>query len=439
MGFIQAYTHYLTPFISSQNPSFDAVGEMTRDPSYLFYYLMSWPLRLISMFTSSYAIQLIFLRLISLAFVVVGLINYRKVFLAANIPRSVTHLTLAFFMLTPTIALFPGAVHYDNAIFMLFAFCLLLALRILKSAKPNAKQILLLSILGMLGALIKFTFIALFVPILLYIAYDQWKKHGRQWWSKFSHSFKSLKKPAQIGLIAAFAISLGLFIERPVQNILVYKQIQPDCQKIMPKDRCTKNYTAERNIDLLDKKPVGFKPINPFQFTLSLWSISMISTEVNFIPATSPLPNLLYLYYTFALGGILLVFFYLRDFLKVPALRFLLVTCGAYTALLFLYLFTEYAKYSEPIALSSRYLFQVQPLFMVFVALAIAKLLANKQKTRLLTLLVVSLIFTQGGGISSMLVLSDKTHYWNDTTYSINQPLSDIVDKFISEQTPYQN
>ncbi|HSX27213.1 MAG TPA: hypothetical protein VLG25_00335, partial [Patescibacteria group bacterium] len=74
IGFIEVYTERLNPFISTQHPSLDFLGEITRNTSYLYYYLMSWPLRLINFLTGSEFSRIVFLRLLHVALFAGGLV-----------------------------------------------------------------------------------------------------------------------------------------------------------------------------------------------------------------------------------------------------------------------------------------------------------------------------------------------------------------------------
>src|SRR5690606_13310144 len=75
------YTQHLSPFLGEQDPAWDSLGAISRDASYLFYYLMSFPLRLIQVFTDNPTVQLISLRIINLGIFVAGLFIYRKTLL----------------------------------------------------------------------------------------------------------------------------------------------------------------------------------------------------------------------------------------------------------------------------------------------------------------------------------------------------------------------
>src|SRR6185312_5810861 len=58
-GVIRIYAHHLSPFLSGQPPGADAYGAVAHDPSYLYHYLMSFPYRLISLFTDNQTAQVI--------------------------------------------------------------------------------------------------------------------------------------------------------------------------------------------------------------------------------------------------------------------------------------------------------------------------------------------------------------------------------------------
>ena len=53
LGIIRLYAHHISPFWSGQPAGANAFGAVARDPSYLYQYLMSFPYRLVSIFTSS--------------------------------------------------------------------------------------------------------------------------------------------------------------------------------------------------------------------------------------------------------------------------------------------------------------------------------------------------------------------------------------------------
>lgn len=47
----EIYTEQLTPFFNEQPEEWDNAGQVARGGSYLFYYAMSWPLRILQIIT----------------------------------------------------------------------------------------------------------------------------------------------------------------------------------------------------------------------------------------------------------------------------------------------------------------------------------------------------------------------------------------------------
>src|SRR5476651_13106 len=73
LGIIRLYAHHLSPFWSSQPEVADRFGAVARDPSYLYQYLLSFPYRLISQFTSDQTIQVIILRFVNIGLFATGI------------------------------------------------------------------------------------------------------------------------------------------------------------------------------------------------------------------------------------------------------------------------------------------------------------------------------------------------------------------------------
>jgi hypothetical protein len=86
LGIIRLYAHHLNPFWNNLPSGTDALGAVTRDPSYLYHYLMSFPYRLIELFTHNQTAQVLVLRAFNIALFAWGLTLYRRL-LAKPRPR----------------------------------------------------------------------------------------------------------------------------------------------------------------------------------------------------------------------------------------------------------------------------------------------------------------------------------------------------------------
>lgn len=414
LNFIFLYSHHWSPFIHHQSKQWDIVGEATREPSYLFYYLMSWILRFVRLFTASRMAQIISLRLVCTALIVLGLFLYRKLFLELKFSRSLVHLVLLFLVLTPTVALYPGTVHYDDAIFPLYALLLLFCVNVLRENSVSFKNFALILMICFFGSIIYFPFIVLFTPVILYVAYEIWAKNPkkRKLLATFKSSFTVLSLPAKILLITGLVVATALFLERPIYNFVRYHQITPDCAKIMSAERCQVNYITARNLKLMEQKPANFQPELLPNYLVDFWLPGMIEGQITFLENVPPLPMIDVLYYSFAFVGAAVIIGYLHVFWKNKMYRFLLVSMAGYLVILIAYQYSQYVKFASPVALIGRYLIEVMPIFMIFVALAIRKLLDGHKVTLMASMLVLILLFTQGGGFTSYLLSPNTNLYW---------------------------
>jgi hypothetical protein len=439
--FITKYTERLNPFISQQSPDWDSLGEVTRDPNYLFYYLMSFPARLVAIFTDSFIVRVTVLRAIVLGIFIVGLVLWRRLFRALGLSDSVSNVTLLFLVLTPTIAPLPAAVNYDGVVFAVTALFLLWSVRILKSKKPDALQLARLVAVGLIACLIKFTFIAVILPVFLLLGFYLAKNHGKNLLPDVWKSFLGLDLPLRMGVTLGLLIAVGLFIERPVMNIVKHRNIAPACQDFISEERCTIDPVAERNQKLLKEKPAGFMPLSPPDYALLLWIPSMITTQTRVASETSPTLPMQFLFYLFAIGGVVLVVYYLGGLKKKDrALIVLVIVTLIYSAVLFMENYQAYITYAAPLAMNGRYLLPVMPIFLALVAQAVKGLAGVRYRTLLTSGLIVLLItFSQGGGIVMSVLTADDTYYWENAAVSrVNKQAKRVVSAFVFEKTPFK-
>jgi hypothetical protein len=423
-GFISRYTHQISPFILHQSPGWDALGEVTRDPSYLFYYLMSWPLRLIQIFTGSAYVQILLLRALCIIMAVTGLFFYRKAFLLAKIPPAIVNVGMLFFILLPTVALYPGAIHYDNAIFLIYGIALWLITKYVSVRAIDTRLLLWFMIIGALGSLIKFQFIALFLPIVLYLIWFTFRRQNyRQAASDIVRSYKQIRLAPRIALSTLAVLSLGLFIERPVTNVIVYGQIQPDCQRVISAQRCLLNFTTNRNLLLLENKSKSFSPEDPFDFMLKAFVPAMLTSQAVPQAGKPHVKLLVLLIYTSFFVGMICSLIYLRELVRSKAFGMFYFLTAAYSILLSAYLYTEYLKYGSVVATSGRYLYQVLPLIIVIGMMSVYKI-RFVRRHGVVFAAVFLIVLSQGGGILTYLTSSGTDFYWKQ---SYVRPMNDVL------------
>lgn len=431
IGFIKLYAGQLSPIISTQGSEWDYLGAITRSSSYLYHYALSFPLRLVQLFTANQTVQVMFLRAINIGLFVAGLVVFRNLFIRyTKVHRSVIHLALLFFVMTPMVAPLVGAVNYDNMVFVLFAIALSLALRIVK--KVRLTDLVWLVIVGMIGVLVKFYFLGLFIPLVIFVLYSLLRKNGKQVSLEMKSQLKNTSWVFRITAVTLLVIFSGLIIERPLLNVVRYGAFEPSCQQVLSKERCMANYTAARNIKALDNKDPDFKPKSLIDFAARVWSPIIVRTQVNILYWKKALPIIKILYLLFALVTVCLIVSHFRYILKNQTYRMFLVLIVSYTGILLLYLYGSYVKFAEPVAISSRYLVPIMPLFLFFTAHLSTKFLKNFPKLLVSLFLITSFLFLQGGGMVSFIVNNDESLLWpNSVTKTINVNAQQELDKVI--------
>jgi hypothetical protein len=414
LGIINAYSHHLSPFISKQPHSLDYLGQITSNSSYLYYYLMSWPLRLMQLFTDNAQAQVIFLRLLNVAMFTGGLFVYGKLLYRSKVSRAITNIALLLVILIPATAPLPGAVNYDNAVFLLSGLLLYLAVSIIAGRSLTFKQAAGFLILGLLGSLVKFEFLALFAPVALYVLVCLYRRGPHRVAAGLVNSFKKMRRRYSYLLLAALIISLGLFIERPVVNELRYHNVNPQCEQILNVERCQSNYTAARNIALRENKPANFMPVNPVKYFVHFWAPGIMSTQTVLLGGETPFRAMTVFSYGLTTAGVILILLYLRDFLKKKEYRLLLVVMAAYGLLLAAYNYDAYREYASPVAITGRYLLPVMPIFVFFALLALVSMLRKYPKILLLGCVGAILLLINGGGIITYMMDVPPQFYWPD-------------------------
>ena len=129
LGIIRLYAHHLSPFWSGQPAGADAYGAIARDPSYLYQWLISFPYRLITVFTNDQTIQVLILRFVNIGLFAWGLSVYRRLLLKTGASAAIVHSCLLVLVLIPVVPLLAAQINYDNLWIPLVGLTLLLTVK----------------------------------------------------------------------------------------------------------------------------------------------------------------------------------------------------------------------------------------------------------------------------------------------------------------------
>lgn len=447
IGIIRFYAQQWSPFISNQPAEMSLYGDLTRLPSYIYHYLMSFPYRVFSAFIDNEQIVVMLLRFINIAMVVAGVILFRRLFLRAKISRQITHISLALFTLLPIMSILGAQNNYDNLMLLLTPIFLSSAYRLVTEPLRLHRLFAFLSV-GMLTTLVKHNFIVVFLIVSGYVFVRITLKHRAKIFEVLKKDYAKASKKLLIITTILFAISTGLFIERHGVNTIRYRQIKVDCAKVQSREVCQNYSPWRRNQSALAK---NFRAenlySNPFSFSIH-WATTITrgfnAVYANIIPDDLNVPDP-YGHYVFKpvmplmliacyviFGWVLIVialrfkYFWNNEFFRLSLISFV-----ALAGALWIFNYTFYLKYGRAYAVQARYLLPLMPPIFA-VAVSGAQQVIRGRVFRQ-TLLVASIgLFIYSGGIMGWIIRSEPDWYIrNDAIIHIHQNAKAVFSKVI--------
>lgn len=446
-GLIHIYSQQWLPFINGHPPNSEAFGEIVRYDSYMFHYLMSFPYRLIAAFTGNQYIQIVLLRFIDIGMFIGGMFLFRNLLRRIHLSDTLIHFIFLIFILIPVVPFLAATISYDNLLFLIVPLFIGLTIQnsdTIKHNKLQAAPFLSMLFVGIIGCLVKYAFVPIFLASILYV-FVLWLRSPQKQKIITSvwQTFLKERRYLQIVLIVMSVLSLGLFIERYGVNIVQYHRYEPTCEQVRSIDECiqfgpwgrdykTKQAIAESNPPYDPAMPL-FLPawVNNYMYRLYF--------AVNYDYASAnPLPLPYYTAYIIGIFGLLLCLVFWRSIVKID--RYLLLFALIivfYVGALFYTNFTGYLKLHTIVAANGRYLIVIMPLIFAWIGVAyrqlFVKFLKSRSRNALVILAFVSVCLTlNGGGAETHLLRSQPWWYWQDGPASeVNMTMQRIISPFI--------
>jgi len=458
-GLIQLHAQQWLPFFTSQPPDSGAYGALARDPSYLFHFLLSFPYRVLTMLTSSQMAQVIALRFINIAIFVVGLFVYRRLFDQLKISVAMRNVVLFFFVLLPVVPLLAGQINYDN-LMLLFSGLIFIYLgryiQYMRDRTPTAPLVpvvtaLQVVLVGSLGSVVKFAFAPIFlaavvgmlVSTLFYYHLSRIKPKS------LKLVFDLSDKRMLVVLAVCAVIGLGLCFERYGINVLQYHAPVPDCGAVLSVDECQAYSPWARDYlfsSTYPRPPMLSYIVYPFVWIWrmvfeTMFTVTSIASRPGgevYYYASSPLRIAFVTTLAAAAAGLVGAAMFWRRIRRNRALMVILGVVGFYTAILFFQNFQAYHHDGEAVAIHARYLVPVYPVLLLCLAIGWHGVLGKIRQGRseAMVLVVLTLLFLQGGGITIWLVKSGPDWYWQNNTPAIraNAAVKSVLDKVVYHQ-----
>jgi hypothetical protein len=433
LGIIRQYAQHISPFWSGQPSGAEQFGALTRDPSYLYQWLMSFPYRLISTVTDSEAAQVIFLRLINVGILASALVVFRRLLGRLGASNAMRNTVLAFFVLTPVVPFLGAQINYDNLVVLMtaLAFSTFLGLRSAVRDKSvwDWNRLAQLLLICLFASLVKYAFLPLAAGLTFAVLFEL--RYALQ------HSVRVMPRSSRVHItgktavyVLLLVVGFGLFSERYMVNLVRYHTPIPECDQVLSVQECrgyapwARNYMfANWHVETktADKLTYPFtwvhRALGETVFTIT--SRFNDKGTVSYYGATQlPVTNALS-WAVFAGGGLLSVFCW-RSIKRHKGLWVLLGVSAVYVVALFAQNLLDFLHLGFPVAIHGRYLLPILPLLYLCIALAVGTLLASTAgsesvagvRKSLLAASVLVVFAIEGGGFVTFIVRSHDDWFW---------------------------
>ncbi len=421
-GLIKLYAHHISPFWDAHPAGGDAFGALTRDPSYLYHWLMSFPYRLLSVFTNTEASIVLVLRFLNIALFASCIPLFRRLLMKTGASRTLVHFALLLFVLVPIAPLLAAQINYDNLILPVTAATLLLALRFKErtTAKAfDAWSLLWLLVVGLLSCLVKYPFLPVFVAAVLFVLVHGWRTYGGV--AVLRKALPPLGGWKLIAMSLLLVVSLGLFAERYAVNVAKYHAPVADCSQVLSYDHC-RNYGPWIRDYNFEHTKAGVNT-NPLLYTrhwfYGMWLSSFFAVDgpASNYATRGPLIIPGVAGAVLAIMGALAVLLAARRLWRrydAPLLWLWSLATVFYVAALWITEYQLYRQTGQPVAINGRYLLPFLPFLILLGSLAVKELLAKRQRLQVAIASLAVLALLWGGGAFTYILRSDDSWYWNN-------------------------
>lgn len=264
---------WLGPVLTELAPEELVKGELTRNPSYLYHYVLSILLSGFRLITLEYDATVIFLRIVTLLIGAAGLyVVWRMLSVIGFGPRTAGFATVAL-SLTGRYVWQGAAVNYDVPATVLFFLFLYAAARVIRDRSPL--QLVLAALWAALASITKYTYLpfaglGLVLLIVIYVRAlrANGERLGEQWRAQLRAA------PVRMwSALGALAVATVLFVERIGTNLVVYRAVEPSCAAVFDAEACQQFAIYRRNenarAQYLEAIANGHPPAQyePFQYT----------------------------------------------------------------------------------------------------------------------------------------------------------------------------
>ncbi|HRN90144.1 MAG TPA: DUF2142 domain-containing protein [Candidatus Saccharibacteria bacterium] len=434
------FSGHILPVLETQPVSSDIFGIFVSGGATIFHYFMSVPYSIVSWFTDSRTAHVIVLRIIGVIMFAGGIVLFTKLFQKIGIRRIYINIGMLLFILLPVTTLTAATVSYDNMLFLLTPAFLIMCVRILLSKKMNWRDYALLIALGCLASLVKFTFLPIFAAGILFIGIYTLRRWKKSIFRELLVSIQSTKKIPMILIAAILVVSVGVFSSVYIKNTIVYGSPQPSCQELLGEERCTNGGVTARNLNAAATK--NTRELQSVPVYLSSWATQMTNwtnmtgsrIQNSGMVIKDPLPVIYATVFIAIFIGAGFMLYSWKLIKKNIAWYFLLTMATVLILSVFVQNTLTYLELHIAYAVQPRYLLGIMPILIIMMAVSAGIALRKHRLVKSLLLVIVFILFSQGGGLVTHILRSDDSWNWNNATVkSINNNARELLRPFVKE------
>lgn len=452
-GLIQAYSHYWLPFLSSPPPGTSAYGAMTRDPSFMYHFLMSFPYRLLALCTHSTVLQIVIMRFINIGLLAGGLILFRKFLRRLGISGAASNTIILLFSLIPIVPQVAGQVNYDNLVVPMTAWAALLALQVrdeFTAHNPRLSSLTALLTVCIFATLVKYEFAPIFLGIIIFVIilyvrtfwgalsgtmiglFTQWKHDGSLAW--------------RLAVLTALFIGLALFAQRDGINLVRYHTLAPDCGKVLTVDYCSNypvwihDYVSHQQV-VSNQVDVDANLVHYVgQWVYWLWYRLFFAVNG---PASSfanfpPLPLPVTCFALLIIASITATAWKFKEVFLDSRYQLLGIVIVIYLSALLAEGFLKYLQTGVLELMNGRYLLPVIIPGAAIGVRAIAAALGKRPQFKVAIALIAIVLFLDGGGVFTFISRSSSSWYWqNSAVKKVNHIAKEVLEPVLLDGPRY--
>ncbi len=249
------------PFVHDMTDQELMMGDLVRFPSYLYYYLLSFPVRAaLGLGMSDLAIVYL-VRFIGLGFGVVALVVFRRIVHEVRAGSIIANLATFGLAMTGAFAYFAPAENYDMLALLLWLCFVLASVKLFMRRDPT--QLYWMVTIGTYLSVTKYTYLPFagvmgLAALLLYIQNRSgWRSAWRHITQRCSAQWRRLRWWRRTALVVLLLVGSALFVERIGVNLVQYHAVSPNCEVVHSRESCMNFTVYNRNVNRLEAVEAG--------------------------------------------------------------------------------------------------------------------------------------------------------------------------------------